>query len=653
MGNLLGHPVTSKETERGSTPDGRLVYAVSSMQGWRVHMEDAHIVQPVLYAERRAGGGGGGGSGGGTGDGDAGAPEGGSIEASLSADGRVDVEEGTGGGPSPSRPPPGGGVGGGPSDRSGRVHLPDHSLFAVFDGHGGRFAADYSSRNLLRVLSRQERFVSYATRWNGRADYLDGLREELAREDGGADDADGDAGDGGDKDGGGPAPSPVADGAAAADAEDREARLRRLRDRGAQSDERTRRIKERVRRHLDGEGPGMTLSRESQRKYDVAKASYDHELMTDLEDALQDAFCDADAEILRAVQGRQVEDANGDYNEGLVGASGPDGAGGAADADASAAPPPSHGASDPVPVEDEDAGTTACVVLLTPLWIVCANAGDTRSVYSRSGRRCVPLSYDHKPDDEGEERRVRDAGGYVSGGRVEGDLAVSRGLGDYRFKEADVVLSGSRGERAERSKKHRRLVAGAAGGGGSGDESAERPRPSEQKVSPVPDIIVQSRDGGEDEFVLIACDGIWDVVGNQEGVDMVAEVFGEGEEDVGLICEEVSFFSPSCFARFFAWDRAELTLATKPHILFNVPRQVLDLCLMKGSKDNMTAAIIKFPRQTVGSGGGVAARRASREAPASPASAGSGGDGPSTELYVPPQKRALSESNMVDEDAED
>lgn len=75
---------------------------------------------------------------------------------------------------------------------------------------------------------------------------------------------------------------------------------------------------------------------------------------------------------------------------------------------------------------------------------------------------------------------------------------------------------------------------------------------------------------------------------------------------------------------------------------------------MKGSKDNMTAALIKFPPQAVGTGGGVAARRASREAPESPASgSGSGGDGPTPGLYVPPQKRALSESNMVDEDAED
>ncbi len=62
MGNLLGTPITDKETHVGitidempssSSPDGGgLQYGISSMQGWRVHMEDAHIAQPFLYAER-------------------------------------------------------------------------------------------------------------------------------------------------------------------------------------------------------------------------------------------------------------------------------------------------------------------------------------------------------------------------------------------------------------------------------------------------------------------------------------------------------------------------------------------------------------------------------------------------------------------------
>ena len=41
--------------------------------------------------------------------------------------------------------------------------------------------------------------------------------------------------------------------------------------------------------------------------------------------------------------------------------------------------------------------------------------------------------------------------------------------------------------------------------------------------------------------------------------------------------------------------------------------QVVDLCLSLGSKDNMTALVVKFPAQKVGKGGGVKARREGRE----------------------------------------
>lgn len=160
---------------------------------------------------------------------------------------------------------------------------------------------------------------------------------------------------------------------------------------------------------------------------------------------------------------------------------------------------------------------------------------------------------------------------------MEGDLAVSRGLGDFRFKDPDAVLSGAMGEVD---------VEDHVGGVADADvrrsrrRDAAMMRPRDQKVSPVPDIIVQNRDPNEDEFVVVACDGIWDVQTNQECVRMVADIFQEGETDIGLACEEV-----------------------------------LDLCLIKGSKDNMTTTIIKCPKQTPGKGGGVAARRKLRGGP--------------------------------------
>ena len=334
-----------------------------------------------------------------------------------------------------------------------------------------------------------------------------------------------------------------------------------------------------MQRHLDGEDVSCEEEEDSpsaaeedveldkRPEVQIAMAAYDQELLTLLEYALRDAFCDVDAEILRQVRGMGNPDANQAYGMGYCPDSGAnvnvgighlpkeaelEGEDGklfhkddnVEDADhdnttEEAKPPPS--------LDEEDSGTTAIVVLLTPKWIICANSGDSRAIYSRSGHRAVPLSYDHKPEDEDEERRIREAGGYVSGGRVEGDLAVSRGLGDFRFKNMDIVLGGSRGENRDRQNS---ILDNINDEGQDRTELLSDGKPSNQKVSPVPDIIVQNRNEEEDEFIVIACDGIWDVQTNQECVQMVSDIFAEGESDVGLVCEEVSYLLFACVQSF-------------------------------------------------------------------------------------------------------
>lgn len=621
MGNLLGSPITEKYTHTGKTHDtnkdtkqspdgGGLQYGISSMQGWRVHMEDAHICQPFLYAEKLLVD---------DNDGSSGADEKNAsnadnssnnetpskktaIEATLSTqqdDSKTEVNV------TEKTPTKSSSTTSTSNKTYKQIPIPNHSLFAVFDGHGGSFAAEYASRNMLRVLCRTPSFVEYAEKWQGRNDYLVGLRDKLSLDT--------------------KQTTATTKETPPKEVLNDKQRLQMLKKRGLESDEKVKQIKEQVRKHFDGEKLDVTNittnnttaaatttedskmddnndPMENNTEYQYAQATYDHELMTLLEHALRDAFINIDKEILREVQGDRVQESNfvygKDYDisrhglDGCVGhlpkeaSSGSSVPGLGADAANTDTNDTAQSGSEekeechPTPNDDEDAGTTAVVVMTTPRWIVCANAGDSRAVYSRSNHRAVPLSYDHKPDDEDEERRIREAGGYVSGGRVEGDLAVSRGLGDYRFKDLDAVMSGSKGESVRRDTSIlQRQIANTLQVNEGGDKDVPMLRPSEQKVSPLPDIIVQNRDPKEDEFIIIACDGIWDVQTNQECVRMVADIFAEGESDMGLACEEI-----------------------------------LDLCLIKGSKDNMTAGIIKFPKQTTGSGGGVMARRERRGA---------------------------------------
>lgn len=73
------------------------------------------------------------------------------------------------------------------------------------------------------------------------------------------------------------------------------------------------------------------------------------------------------------------------------------------------------------------------MVLITPSKIYTANAGDSRAVLCRKGN-AVPLSYDHKPENDSERKRIQGAGGDIINGRVNGGLNLSRSFGDFNYK---------------------------------------------------------------------------------------------------------------------------------------------------------------------------------------------------------------------------
>jgi serine/threonine protein phosphatase PrpC len=84
----------------------------------------------------------------------------------------------------------------------------------------------------------------------------------------------------------------------------------------------------------------------------------------------------------------------------------------------------------------DTSGCTAVAAMITPQYIICANAGDSRCVLGTAGN-AQPMSFDHKPYNELEKKRIEAAGGFVQYNRVDGDLAVSRALGDFGYKNRD------------------------------------------------------------------------------------------------------------------------------------------------------------------------------------------------------------------------
>ena len=67
-----------------------------------------------------------------------------------------------------------------------------------------------------------------------------------------------------------------------------------------------------------------------------------------------------------------------------------------------------------------------------------ANIGDSRAVLCRNGK-AFPLSTDHKPELQLEQNRIEKAGGYVTEGRINGSLNLSRAFGDFSYKNNEKM----------------------------------------------------------------------------------------------------------------------------------------------------------------------------------------------------------------------
>lgn len=149
--------------------------------------------------------------------------------------------------------------------------------------------------------------------------------------------------------------------------------------------------------------------------------------------------------------------------------------------------------------QKDSSGSTVNAVLIhhptNSLWV--ANAGDSRCILS-SGDQTHALSRDHKASCPDEVERIRRAGGFVLHNRVMGGLAVSRSVGDAEFKSEDMAL-----------------------------------------VIAEPEIEFRVLDRERDEFVVIACDGLWDVMKNEEASYYVRRLL-KRSKPCGDVCEAMA-----------------------------------------------------------------------------------------------------------------
>ncbi|KAL3935007.1 MAG: hypothetical protein SGBAC_009388 [Bacillariaceae sp.] len=473
----------------------------------------------------------------------------------------------------------------GKDDQKEDLTLPNHHyFFCVLDGHGGEFTANYSRDHLLPILLQQDAFQEYERIW--RAATLDVSTIECKT------------------------------------ASDDEIALSASSKPGSKKDEATCHPEDKEDNNVSQQSkipePPKTIANRNEEQKD-RNLGVESQL---LQRALEDAFVELDLLLLQEMVRQEMFDplfSTEDKQKELA-------------------------------AFKLMSGTTAVAVLVTPDLIICANLGDSRAslMVSSSPKRkkrriqeditatfgieisaddiksfdeedcwsIVALSEDHKPSLPKEKARIEAANGKVTSkgrveeeGKPEGGLTVARALGDFDFKggyplelsncKEPSAITKLRDRRERRRMQARFEEAKSSGGdekvhGEKGEDldwEKQRAIAQQLRVSCFPEVIVHPRgspkeegngigrqvDGGQngqEKVLLLACDGIWDVMTTKYCHNFVQELLKKGETNMGLIAEKI-----------------------------------LDKCLEKDSKDNMTVMVVHFSDTNkfapVGAGNGM------------------------------------------------
>eukprot|EP00475_Leptophrys_vorax_P020636 TRINITY_DN28291_c0_g1_i1.p1 TRINITY_DN28291_c0_g1~~TRINITY_DN28291_c0_g1_i1.p1 ORF type:complete len:598 (+),score=17.20 TRINITY_DN28291_c0_g1_i1:350-2143(+) len=211
------------------------------------------------------------------------------------------------------------------------------------------------------------------------------------------------------------------------------------------------------------------------------------------------------------------------------------------------------------PLSAETVGTTSVVLVVSAHHLIVGNCGDSRAVLCRGGK-AVALSNDHKPDREDEMKRVEKAGGRVifwNGYRVLGVLAMSRAIGDRYLKPY---------------------------------------------VIPEPEVTFTERTP-DDELVILASDGLWDVISNEAAVDIARRCLvsrggsggsgttGAAPDASATAGDETAAAAAAALAAADASGEEEMSPAALAAAVLT------KLALVRGSGDNISVVVVDL-RQT-------------------------------------------------------
>ncbi|WPK23118.1 hypothetical protein PUMCH_000343 [Australozyma saopauloensis] len=160
----------------------------------------------------------------------------------------------------------------------------------------------------------------------------------------------------------------------------------------------------------------------------------------------------------------------------------------------------------PEPAASNCGSTAIVTTIVANKYVIVSNTGDSRSILSMKGGLPKNLSFDHKPSNMGERVRIENSGGYVINSRVNEILALSRAFGDYKFKLPWLQLAAP-GNNNSFLEQNRKLV----------KNNLVALPPELYQVTVEPEFVIYDIAAlSNPEFVVLACDGIWDCYTNNQ-----------------------------------------------------------------------------------------------------------------------------------------